>query len=682
MRVLKEQTSWLKNKLAIDFSLLNSSRPFSRSLVWSLFFLVMAKLVLSSQEEIVAFFLPHDDLWQVRAAARAYWGGAYEASKLYHLPVFPLFMEIVRIVGVPLRVALEFVYCGTACLFVGVLWRMGLPIGLTLLAAFTLIFHPASFQLPNRCGAEILLTPLMMGAIASSLWWWTVRHNSHSLRYAVYAAIWWSLAWNVRKESIVIVPIFAIMLLFAAVADRRSGWSKTVMTIAMMICFCLAMETAIKTANWSCWGLFATSVQTAPGFKSAIKSLQGIRPEKPIAFVPVPHDVRQRAYAVSPMFSKFKPFLDGKAARNYTVHSKPFTDSKNVMDLQENDISAGWFYWAFYDAVVALGYRTDPGEADRFLAKMGEEIQSALSDGRLPSRWVPKTMLDPSWMTWLPRFPESLCRVGRTFLNPAVPISPLYDFSVEEVHGKKFDRAANRRSYLTSPHYVKGEIAGWAYATSGLVQKIQIFSSPDPPLGSSPLDLSRPDIDTSRSVGFRVPLLVSSEAVWQKAEVGIVLEDGRVVRRLLSTIPIAQVVPITVDETIIYLAIDHIQPPKFKRNLLREAQKYLELWYLTLLSWLLWPGILAALVVVPSAVVKRQPIDLAILILAVAVTTRLLFFTVLDASAWPGDQPRYLYPAYPLSAIFILLVYARLLSFFHAGRCSSSRCESAGPSSV
>ena len=676
MHFLEESANKLRTLLCFDFKPVSPSTPFPNSLAWGLLLLIVCKLILMSQEEMLAFNLPYDDLWQVRAAARAYWGGAYEATKLHHLPVFPLFMELLRIIGMPLRLAFEILYCGVAGLLVGVLWRLGVPISLSILSAAALIFHPASYQLPNTFLAEILLTPLMMGSIATSLLWWIFRDRPNSLKYAVFAGIWWALAWNVRKESVVILPIFAVMLLFVVVSDRHESWLKSVMAIAIMLCLCLALETTIKTINWSRWGLFATSVHTAPGFKSAIKSLQSIRPEPPRAFIPVPREVRLRAYPVSPALMELKPYLEGDFVRKWAVKSKTFTDPKNVVGLSEYDIAAGWFYWAFYEAVVASGHGQDPGEADRFLAKIGEEIQAALSDGRLPGRWVPMAMLDPSWSTWIPRLPESLRRVGGTFLMPAVPERPLIDLAVEELYGEDFDRGATRRHrpYWTSPRFEKteivgwsfkkAEIEGWSFATGGSVQSIEILSGSGRLLGRSTLDIFRPDVDTSRNVGFHIPLAVPTENDWRGVEVGVVLEDGRVIRRPMAEIPLVQIVPISVGETTVYIAFNHVLKPEFSGNVLWNIQAHLESLYLTVLCWLLWPGFIIALAVIIFSARRSRDVDFAIAIIAVAVLTRFLFFSVLDASAWPGDQPRYMYPAYPLFSLGILLVFYRFLSLF------------------
>lgn len=644
-----------------DWQPLSRSTSLPSVLIWSFVFLVAVKLVLTSQEEIIAFYLPHDDLWQIQAAGRAYWGAKYAPNRLYHLPVFPLFMECLRLIGLPLRLALEIFYCGSACFLTAVLWRVGAPVAMTILAAVALIFHPASFQLPNRCHAEIMLAPLMMGAVASTLYWWIARNRSDAWRYAVHAAIWWGLAWNVRKESIVIIPVFLALLGFGLFAERKAGWRRVIVGVAIILCFCLATETAIKGVNWLRWGLFATSLQTAPGYRSAIKSLQSIRPDPPLDYIPVPAEVRKRAYAVSPAFAKLEPYLEGEVARGWAMHSKPFADSKGLIGLGEYEIAAGWFYWAFYDAVVAAGYGSDPAEADRFLAQIGTEVNAAISDGRLPGRWTPLAMMDPAWARWLPRLPESLHRVGGTFGRPAVGVRPPYDRAVEEAYGQDFDKIANRRAHLTALRYGKAEIHGWTSASDGFVQAVKILSPDGSLLGQASLDIPRPDIDSNRSVGFRVPMVVPSEGSWQQAEVNIVLGDGSVARRSLASIPMAQRVDIPLEKALVHFTVTQVEKPKFRKNLWK-AQTYVEAWYLTLQSWLLWPGVLAAFAVVPIVVVQRRPIDLALVVIVVAVATRVLFFAILDASAWPGDQPRYLYAVYPLFILAVMLVFMRALA--------------------
>lgn len=662
--MISKMQHWLSIFFAFKDSSVQPTSKLPRSILFFLAFLVLCKFILTAQEEMLTFFLPHDDLWQVRAAARTYWGGAYGPDKLFHLPVFPLFMAAMKIVGIPLRIALEAFYCGAACFLAVSLWRMGSSTPVTMLAAFVLIFNPASFQLPNRCGAEILLAPLMMGAIAATLLWWNVRDRRNSLQYGSLAGVFWALAWNVRKESTVLIPVIVVLFMAVILVDRKAGWTQAVRSAIVGVGFimfaCLLMEHAIKGANWMRWGLYTTSIQTSSGYKSAVKALQSIRPESPLDYIPVPVEVRRRAYAVSPAFAELKPYLEGNVGRGWSVHSRPFTDGKGLTKLDEMEISAGWFYWALYDAVVAAGHGSSPKETDRYFAQIGSEINRAIKDGRLSGRWVPVAMVDPALMKWLPRLPESLHRVGSTFIKPAVPDRPIYDGAVEQACGPVFDKITNRRSYLTA-NYRKAEAHGWASASDGSVLTVEIRST-TALLGHSSLDVARPDVDPVRNVGFNLSMIVPSENIWRQAEIVALLADGRMARHPLSNFSPPQLVNIPVGKTVVHLAVDSIQKPDFKPNRLWKAQKHLETWYLTLQRWLLWPGLFAGLAAFVLLIYRPCPVDLAIVILTITVVTRVAFFAILDACAWPGDQPRYLFAAYPLFSLLLLLVFARMLT--------------------
>jgi len=132
----------------------------------------------------------------------------------------------------------------------------------------------------------------------------------------------------------------------------------------------------------------------------------------------------------------------------------------------------------------------------------------------------------------------------------------------------------------------------------------------------------------------------------------------------LTEIPSVQIAAISMGETIVYIGLNHVLKPEFSGNVLWNIQAYLESLYLTTLYWLFWPSVLIAFAVMIISARRSRPIDFAIAILAVTVITRFMFFCVLDASAWPGDQPRYLYPAFPMFALLVLLVYFRFLSLY------------------
>lgn len=96
-----------------------------------LFFIICAllavlKLLLVSQEEVIARNQPFDDLWQIMAASRGYWfGSGYNVMTFVHLPVYPLWIDLVYFTGIPLRIASELLFLGAGFVFAWVLTKAG-----------------------------------------------------------------------------------------------------------------------------------------------------------------------------------------------------------------------------------------------------------------------------------------------------------------------------------------------------------------------------------------------------------------------------------------------------------------------------------------------------------------------------------------------------------------------------
>lgn len=440
--------------------------------------LIVAKLVLSSREEMLGFYLPHDDLWQVRAASRWYWGGSYAVDYLYHLPVYPLVIKTLSIIGVPLRVEMELLYCFSCALFSITLIHVGVPAFVAALTAVAIVFHPSSFQLPNRFGAEILLASLLLLALSSSLEWWMKRKNANAIYTAILSGLFWALAWNTRKESVILLPIFIILGLFVAIVDRHEKWNLLLkrinMGVILPVTLSLTLHCIICLVNYIHWGLFASSILTAPGYTFAFKELQSICPEKHIDYIPVTVDVRKKAYSVSPTFALLQQQLEGPVGKGWAAFSKEWTDAQGIKNLDPLEISAGWFYWALYDSAVTSGYASIPGSGDALFYKIGQEIEEALRKEKLSKRFVPVAMIDPDISYWIPRWRTSLSNVYNTFLTSSAPARATGDQAgLQDGTKRLFDDIANRRTRNLSGCIDQPEkLAYWSWRCQANWEKI------------------------------------------------------------------------------------------------------------------------------------------------------------------------------------------------------------------
>ena len=129
---------------------------------------------------------------------------------------------------------------------------------------------------------------------------------------------------------------------------------------------------------------------------------------------------------------------------------------------------------------------------------------------------------------------------------------------------------------------------------------------------------------------------------------------------LLSELPLGHAVSLTIpdgDQTVL-LALDRLDRPITTKREMVVA--YVIAWYPLVLGTF---GILAISRLVFVVFSRKRPSMMAPLVVSVfllcIIISRLLFFAVLDASAWSGEQTRYLFPI----AILVVAMPALLFGF-------------------
>src|SRR5688572_27450967 len=119
---------------------------------------IVLRLFLTGDRDIVAVNGPYDEYWYVRSALRAIWGGDYNHMAFAHLPVYSAWLMLVSALGIPGRLAIELAWLA-ASLYLAVALR-----GLTArswvgaLAFLFLALNPYTMAMFDGALAETLLT--------------------------------------------------------------------------------------------------------------------------------------------------------------------------------------------------------------------------------------------------------------------------------------------------------------------------------------------------------------------------------------------------------------------------------------------------------------------------------------------------------------------------------------------
>src|ERR1700704_4609 len=374
--------------------------------------LALFKLWLVHTEEIYGSATEHDALLFLNAAKHWYWGAEYSWNAFVRPPAYPLFIAFVHLLHIPLRVGIELLQAAGYLTLMAGLRRAGVSRAVCLLSYVAMIFHPGSFQLNSVTMADNFYAaglPLALGGLLLTLF--TAR-----LGHAIWTGIAFAVLWNTREESILIPPLIVVFLVLAFFRQRlvTRSWKPAVRywlkpACAMVGVLCL-LNLAVDAANYRAFFGFSKSELTASSFRAAYKALLRIKPDRDQRFVSLSNDALQKAYRVSPTFAQLRPQLEGELGRHWQVPA--FTA------LGVHEIGTPWILWALRSTADAQHFHKNAESARRFYRNVAKEINRACDEGRIPSRLVVSSLLDPNALANLRHLPESFPRIAALFLLP------------------------------------------------------------------------------------------------------------------------------------------------------------------------------------------------------------------------------------------------------------------------
>ena len=622
---------------------------FRRSLVGklgpcALGLLVVVRLWMTADRDILALNQPYDDYWFIFTAHRSIWSGDYTHLAFAQLQMFALWLEALCGLGIPARLGLDLSWLVGAGYLGFALHRLCGRAWPGVLVFVFLAFHPYSIALFDRALSENLVAALVAIALAAFIDVWNFRiggpqpsQNRQRIAIAV-GAVAFAAAFHTRKEGIVLLLPLAALALWSLV-HRTRWWGRGqralgfgMVVVPMIVTAALGLFLAAKNATQ--WGVFARYELAAPGYGRAIKALNAIDPEGPTPkWVTVTAATRARAYDVSPTFRELRPFLDGLMAAEVVAQTALYS---NV----NGEIGNGWFYWTLRDAASMAGWHRDARNAEAHYDRMADEIDQAIARGALHRRAVVIPFVDPDWRKWLPALPRAAAGELRQTVAPAVDDlgSPLENAtSTQQDH---FVEIAGRRR-----PFARHAIAGWLIAPVGT--RITIAHASAPVMSTMLEGATRPDVPGA--FPFRLEATVAGAA----PDFAVTTPDGATGRIPFAALQAGKVQKIP-GLPMLALGVDsvsdHVAPP--------HADEWLAAFCVSWSSvgWaFLAIGVLAVLWIGANESSAESATRLILVLVAIGIAARVALLAILDSSSWSGTQARYLLPNVPMLATFGVL---------------------------
>jgi hypothetical protein len=352
--------------------------------------LIAAVFWLWADRDIAAVNSPYDDAWFLQKGRCAYWfdcGAAYSPiNSFLKEPPYPLFIAGSRALGIPLYLAHLALYAAAAgALSLSLVYRQTAGIvGLIVFAA--LMLQPLPGFVFERAIHDSIYTSLLLLAVAALLWQFKGWRQRGQWRRWLASGVALGLLWNTRQERPLVLILVLVFVAAGLIAARRpASWEMVRGFLGeclapMGVAGCLTL--LLMAANYWRWGVFALTDVSAPGFQSAYRELLRIRPERPLPYVSVTREARQRAYEVSPAFRELEPFLEKEVETN-----RPHAWSA-AQDIPPGEYSGGWFVLRLRGAAAAAGHCGTARQAEDFYGRIATELKAAAAQGRLATRWL------------------------------------------------------------------------------------------------------------------------------------------------------------------------------------------------------------------------------------------------------------------------------------------------------
>ena len=415
-------------------------------LAGGLLLLIVFKFWLVHTEDIYGSATEYDALWYLNAARNWYWGSPYSWTAFARPPAYPLFIALVHLCVIPLRLAIELLQIGAYLVLITAFRKAGIPRWVCLLAFAVMVLHPASFLFNNHTMSDSFyagVLPLALGGLLLTLFTGKAGH-------AIWTGVTLGVLWNTREESILIPAMLAIFFAIA-LFHRRSemgSWKAAVRfwtnpAVAMLVPLAF-LVLAVDVANYRVFRAFSKSELTSSSFQAAYKALLRIRPSHQQRFVSVSTEALETAYQVSPAFARLKPQFEGDLGHNWQVPA--------LNSLGAHEIGAPWFFWALRNVAANTGGIHDSAaHADRFYRDVATEINRACDEGRVPSRVVLSTFLDPGALASLRYLPQSFLRIAGLFVQRYETTAERDDAILTASQRALYDEMTGRHAHPSRP---------------------------------------------------------------------------------------------------------------------------------------------------------------------------------------------------------------------------------------
>lgn len=343
----------------------------------------------------------HDDAWfwqRAKSMVAGHWMGDYNHMTLMKGSGYPLFLVLSHASGLSMMTTQALLYCAACLLLAAAVHRISRRPWLPWLLVLALQWHPTTMNWNRVLRDNLGPAQVLIGLACLLLFLYAAQAGRRGWRWALLSGLAFAWLWTTREDAVWIVPGIALLVLarLAQAWRDRDERRRLVIGSAWMAVAFAGWLSLVATVNLVKYGVFATVETRETAFVDALSALQRVRVGEPVAYVPVPRDVREAVYAVSPAFALLRPHFDGAGMQ--------WAEAGCDLSPQAcGDYAGGWFMWVFRDAATTVDAYRSAQTADAYYRQIADEVDRACDDGRLRCTRALVAMMPPvprsQWQT-------------------------------------------------------------------------------------------------------------------------------------------------------------------------------------------------------------------------------------------------------------------------------------------
>lgn len=329
----------------------------------------------------------HDDILMIDYAEKlseGEWLGLYDNTTLLKRISYPIFLTISHLSNIDYTTMLGLFWTGSVLLLAYSFRKIISNKIILFIMYIYVLFSPVmiSFRYGQSMYRHAIIPGAVVLCIATLVGLFYDRKNKSAFFWSFSAGISFSFFWNIREDTIWLLPFFCGALFITSIylffENNKKISKRTVFILITPLIIFFSVNFTIKMVNLSNYGkytsteLFESNYTNLVNLLSSIDEDPDLRKEKGII---VSKKTLNKLYDISPTLSSISEYIESDMYQSFW---QTIGDNKN-----DGEMFSGYFFWALRDAVQSAGYYNSAKESNEFYGKIYNEIYTAIENGEI-----------------------------------------------------------------------------------------------------------------------------------------------------------------------------------------------------------------------------------------------------------------------------------------------------------